>query len=576
MITRVELINFKRFRHQEFDLVGNIVLAGPNNAGKSTLIQAIAAWNLALQEWLLERGDSKATKRTGVQLSRSKFTAIPLREMKLLWNETATAKRKNELLEGEQLGTPRPIEIRLKGQYEGKNWEVGILFQYRFPDLVLIKPTDDTDHDIIPWVMRHFSLLFVPAFSGIGINETRYDKPFQEMLIGQGKPGDIIRNKILEIWENRNDKWSLLVKDIQEIFGYTLLPPVYDGRPYILCEFVPEVIQGGPKANQPLLDIASAGSGFLQVVLLLSFFYSQDSGIVLFDEPDAHLHIILQRQVYDKLRAVANQTRSQLIIATHSEVVIDNTEPDHIISFYREPHKLSADYEAEQVRLALKNLSSMDLLQADRWPYILYTEGKSDYNLMAEWAKVLNHPIRQYFEESNQNLFWHNNIGRNPKSAKEHLFALKAVNPLMRGILLLDGDDRSLPEHEIRAEGLEILRWKRYEAENYLLFPKALERFITEGERQTLFLQAKIDLLYDHIKKTPFFNTLNDPFDDDEVQISIGASKKFLPLLFENLDIPISKREYYSIARVMLRNEVHPEIVQKLDFIFKNINSKLS
>ena len=46
MIRRLTLKNFKRFREQSFELTDSIVLAGPNNAGKSTLLQAIATWKL--------------------------------------------------------------------------------------------------------------------------------------------------------------------------------------------------------------------------------------------------------------------------------------------------------------------------------------------------------------------------------------------------------------------------------------------------------------------------------------------------------------------------------------------------
>jgi predicted ATPase len=570
MITRVELINFKRFKRQAFDLKGNIVLAGPNNSGKSTLIQAIATWNLALREWFAERADSKAQVRTGVQLPSSRFTAIPLREMKLLWNNTDTAKRKHELEPGEKLGTPRPLEIRVTGEYEGRVWTVGMAFQYRFKDLVLVKPTEDTNLEDIPWVNKRFSLLFVPSFSGIGINETRYDKPYQEMLIGQGKPGDLIRNRILEIFESKPDRWTQLVKDVQDIFGYTLLPPQYTGQPYIVCEYVPELIEGRAKSGDVVLDVASAGSGFLQVVLLLSFFYAQDSGLVLFDEPDAHLHIVLQRQVYDKVRGVASQTRSQLVIATHSEVVIDNTAPENVISFYREPHKLSHAEEAMKVRSALRRLTSMDILQADRWPYILYLEGKSDFNLLAEWARILDHPLARHFQEREKNLFWHNNIGRDPRSAKEHLFALRAVNPEMKGVLLLDGDGRLLSDHEIRADGLEIIRWKRYEAENYLLVPSVLQRFVG-GDTSDLFSESKVSELNDFIRNSPFLRIEKVPFEDDEVQQSIGASKNFLPQLFEAIDLTISKPEYYTIARCMNADEIHPEVKEKLDFIYSVI-----
>lgn len=578
MINKVQIHNFKRFESQEFKLDGNVVLAGPNNSGKSTLLQAIAVWNLALREWHQERSGSKATVRTGVQLPRSKFTAIPLREMKLLWNDTVTGKRKHELGTNEKgkkekLGTPRPLEITVSGKNKDKSYKIGVSFTYRFPDLVLIKPTDETDINEIDWFFNNFSLLHVPSFSGIGINETRYDRPYQEMLIGSGKPGDIIRNRMLDVYQNDKEHWNLLVKDIRDIFGYTLLPPQYEGQPYIICDYVPAIIKGRPKSSQPTLDIASAGSGFLQTVLLLSFFYSKDSGVVLFDEPDAHLHIVLQRQVYDKIRAVAQQTRSQLIIATHSEIVIDNTDPQNVLSFYKEPHRLTEKYEAEQVRAALKHLSSMDILQADRWPSILYLEGNSDFNLLSEWSQILNHPLKDYFYDTEENLFWHNNVGRNPKQAKEHLFALKAIKPDMKGVLLLDGDGRNLTEHELRADGLEIIRWKRYEAENYLLMPSALERFIRGGEHEDLFSADRVKKMYNYISKTPFLSILDKPFDDDEATVSIGASKKFLPGLFDHLEISLSKNEYYTIARMMIPEEIHPEIIEKLDFIYNALRN---
>jgi len=55
MINKVILKNFKRFKEEQFLLSESVVLAGPNNAGKSTLLQAIATWKLGL-----------AKRRTGV------------------------------------------------------------------------------------------------------------------------------------------------------------------------------------------------------------------------------------------------------------------------------------------------------------------------------------------------------------------------------------------------------------------------------------------------------------------------------------------------------------------------------
>ena len=184
--------------------------------------------------------------------------------------------------------------------------------------------------------------------------------------------------------------------------------------------------------------------------------------------------MILQRQIYDRLRRVAAKRHCQLIIATHSEVILDGTSPSKVISFLGEPHKLIREEQRDQVREAMKRLTTLDLLLAEQGRQILYCEGESDFKILKAWATVLHHPARRFFDRP----FFHSNEGRNPREAREHLFALRAIYPGEQGLLLLDGDNRGLPEREISGPGLIIHRWKRYEIENYLLVPEALRRYI--------------------------------------------------------------------------------------------------
>ena len=51
MIKQISTKYFKRFETQEFPLEPLTLLAGPNNSGKSTLLQAAMVWNLAMQKW---------------------------------------------------------------------------------------------------------------------------------------------------------------------------------------------------------------------------------------------------------------------------------------------------------------------------------------------------------------------------------------------------------------------------------------------------------------------------------------------------------------------------------------------
>lgn len=66
MIRRVPIKNFKRFRKQAFKLAESVILAGPNNAGKSTLLQAVALWKFVIDQWVAQREGERAVERSDV------------------------------------------------------------------------------------------------------------------------------------------------------------------------------------------------------------------------------------------------------------------------------------------------------------------------------------------------------------------------------------------------------------------------------------------------------------------------------------------------------------------------------
>jgi predicted ATPase len=564
MVTAVDVAYFKRFERQRFDLSDHIVLAGPNNSGKTTLLQAITVWDLALRRWKERRGletRSTARERTGVPLTRKDFTALPLREMNLLWTDTLTALRKEDAAAERKPGQPRVLSIALSGRAREGAWQLTLEFRYQNTELLYVKPSADQIGNI-PQAAEDVRVVHVPPFSGIGAEETRYDRPYQDLLIGQGKPGDILRNLLLEVYQqDGGTSWDALCREVEEIFGYRLLPPEYEGRPFILCEYLRGIPKGSGKDGLPQLDIASAGSGFHQVLLLLSLFHARPASVLLLDEPDAHLHVILQKQVYDRLRRIAAERSCQLIIATHSEVLIDDTDPERILSFFCQPHRLVGRGEREQITQALRRLTAMDVLRAEASPGVLYVEGESDFNLLAAWARVLQHPLHQWF--ANQP-FWHANQGRHPQEARGHFFALRAIRPQARGVLLLDGDNRNLPEHEVRAEGLEVLRWERYEADSYLIHPVALLRFI--GSRTLpLFVSAAEQYLRDELPPAVY----RDPLAITDYLRATPASKTLLPKLFEAAQVDMTKKELYLIAEQMRPDEVTPEVREKLDAVHR-------
>ena len=576
MIKQVQLRYFKRFESEVFDLDDHIVLAGANNAGKTTLIQAVNTWHFALRRWMAEKfhenGGSRSTatgegavkSRSGVPITRKELTAVPLRELDLLWTNTSTGLRKNELEAGQKLGAKKVMTITLIGESGGDKWELAMEFVHANSELLYAKPAAE-QMDAVPKAARDLNVVHVPPFSGIGPEETGLDRPYQELLIGQGKAGDILRNLLWELYQHADKSlWPQMVESVERIFGYRLLPPQYEGRAFILCEYLPGIPPKRGSGGLPRLDVASAGSGFQQVLLLLSFFFARPSTVLLLDEPDAHLHVVLQKQIYDQLRQAAANRACQLIVATHSEVILEATSPNKIVSFYGpKPHVLVNDVERDQVREALKRITALDLLLAEEAKAVIYVEDETDFNLLRAWARVLEHPCQEWFDKRP---FYHPIRGRNPREARGHFFALRAIRPEITGYLLLDGDNRSLPDHDIQADGLEIGRWRRYEAESYLLHPVTLERFVA-ARSEPLLQRAARKVLEEELPPA----VLRSPLAEHDIYEALRTSKTLLPKFFEAAELSLPKRDYYLVAEQMRREEIAPEVEEKLNMIAKRL-----
>jgi len=546
VIQRVTIRRFKRFREVTFDLPGHIVLAGPNNTGKTTMLQAVAAWGLALNRWKqLNDFHKHGTAYTRAPIARQAFSAVPLRAFDLLWNERQ--------YEGS-------IEIEIRSD---EGWTVPVELIADSTEQVYVRPKASVD----PATLRRADLrtVYVPPMTGLSTDEPVYQRPKQDQLLGQGKPGDIIRNLLVEA--HRSGAWDTLQDSIRRLFSYELIPPDATGAD-IIAEY-----QAQPAG--PRLDIASAGSGFQQVLMLLTFLYTRPASVLLLDEPDAHLHVILQDAIYGELRSVAAKQNSQLIIATHSEVIINSVDPTELCMILNQPRRLSNAVERTKLSQALGILTQTDIMQAQGAHGILYVEGYTDINILREWARILDHPAR---EALTTKLFWkptvwETRVGAPGIKSKDHYEALALVRNDLPGLVLLDGDDdQHIPETEIAGKGLQRLRWRRYEVESYLVHPAALERFVEKVVGPgAMSAESRKDMLA-YLEKTFTLAFLADPLKPNPLIDAYLEKRKarteVIPPILDAAGLhgfPYTR--YHEIAAVMTPEEIHPEVIEKLDAI---------
>ncbi len=549
MIRQVTIERFKRFERVEFSLPGHVVLAGPNNTGKTTILQAMAAWGLALDRFR-ERNDFQ---RHGgfyakVPIARQAFYAVPLRQFDLLWP-------------GRDYRGLATITLRTD------DWTLPMEFHADSTEQIYVRPSATVEPATVKAVK--LPMAFVPPMTGLTLDEPLYTRPRIDSVLGQARPGDVLRNLIHEA--SLGAAWEPLVASIRRLFGYELQRPDALGAS-ILSEYL-------PKPGAAPLDIASAGSGFQQVLMLLTFLHARPASVLLLDEPDAHLHLILQDAIYGELRSVAASQKSQLVIATHSGVVIDAVEPTDLYVVFDQPRPLADSQEKARLIKSLGCLSNEDVVRASEAAGVLYFEDYTDLEILRQWARVLDHRALEYLTTR---LFWRRTVvqprpGAAGVPAREHFEALRLVRADLPGLQLVDGDGNpNWPETPITGAGLQLTRWRRYEVESYLLHPQALQRFAADLTGPAVAAQAApaftaaLDRLMGALAEDFRANPLAPPDVLVEYLRNRKARTDILPPLLTALGLPaFPYQRYAEIAAVMRPDEIHPEVVEKLDAIVR-------
>lgn len=550
MIHTVRIHGFKRLEGEvEFRLPGHVVLAGPNNTGKTTVLQAIASWSLALRRWRELNDFNPRQGYAHAPIARQAFTTVPLRSFDLLWANRSYRR-------------DSPVEIELR---HTDGWAVTMELTADSTEQIYVRPRADADPETLR-TLNHRAV-FIPPMTGIGIEEPVFQTPKIEQLLGLGRPGEVMRNLLLEA-SHDGIAWDAIQGSIEKLFDYRLRPPDPSGA-HIMANYT----SADSSAGHPILDIASAGSGFQQVLMLLAFLNTRPGAVFLLDEPDAHLHVILQDVIYNELRTVAARQRSQLIIATHSEVVINAVEPRELYVMLNEPRRVADSSERNRLISSLRVLSNADVMQALDVRGVLYVEDYTDVDILRAWAARLGHRAEKLLATE---VMWKPTVfqtrergaGNRGVLARDHFEALKLVRDDLSGLELVDGDARpEIHDTEITGVGLQRLRWRRYEIESYLVHPDALVRFI-ENTLHHGAVRSHVDAMLAYWRDEFPPAVVRAPLGDHEFLNVTKARTRLLPPMLEAAglgDLPYTR--YHEIAAAMLPEEIHPEVVEKLDRI---------
>jgi predicted ATPase len=567
MIHKLILRNFKKIKEETFLLNNFDLIVGANNSGKSTILQALYIWQYCVNQFNIA---NKTRGGRGIQVILPDFTALPLPEFNLLWTDriSKSGNRENQNIFIE-------IDVYWKNAV-GDEQNLCVQMYYQSPQAVYASPKkgwadfrkfrDDPNFPII---------VYVPPFSALETEEAWKDDGNVRQSVGKAQPGAVLRNLLyrvidrVDVEPKNNADWKKINEKINEWFGVELLLPKYEKgiSTKIISEYKAET-------NKKTFDIISGGSGFHQILTLLAFMYGyKDTTTILFDEPDAHLHVNLQRQILNYIR---QHTRVQFLIATHSEEFIKNVEVSSILSILSgKPERIQA---SSSIITAMSEVDNIDVIRTQDSPYILYVEGEDDERILSAWANTLDKT--EIYQK-----FYPYVLGGGTKTemknkANNHYQALKQIVPELKRAIILDYDTNDTAFHPTEQDQPVLNEWKRKNIDNYLFVPDAWKRAV--GNEVNYEMDS---LLYNQVIDNAFAEEnlslpLNKTWKNVKAQVFSTIDGK--KLLFENRDSLFNrikdlndlqlKINRLAVATAMTREEIHEDVEKFFDNLTKIIS----
>ena len=359
----------------------------------------------------------------------------------------------------------------------------------------------------------------MPPFSGLEPTEKWLDKAPIRQQVGKGQPGSVLRNLLLQVWQppvndaskpadksltrtvTASTDWTELAAVVKRWFSVELIPPKYDSAKdvYIVVEY---------KQNHKTYDLISGGSGFHQTMTLLAFLYGYQPTTILLDEPDAHLHVNLQREILDYFKKKSAERNTQFLIATHAEEFVKGVDAQQIMSLLRQvPTRIQS---TPPILRAMSDVSNEEIARLVGAPYIVYVEGESDERIIRAWAEQCG--ALPVMDKICFKVMGGGTKKEMKRQADDHFGALSQIVPGVQRLMLFDFDDADTFHPD--TDNPALVEWQRKNIENYLLVPPAWKRVALQ------LLQAPDEDLF----SAPVLATIDAFFVDQNLTLPSGRT----------------------------------------------------
>lgn len=456
MLKKIKLERYRCYENHEVDFKEITIIVGKNNAGKSTLIEALRLVSLIRDR--LNTGRYKFAPSWTQFPKKCRGISPSLERIDFTFKNVINQHEDPPAKILATFSTDDTIEIQIQ---EGK----GLFAVARKKDGDVISSQKEAKNYKLP----HVNIL--PQIGPLQKDERALDEDYVKSAVYSSLASRHFRNQLSYLHKHYK-KFKTLTESSWENFRIISLTKAEKKfevtDPYLL-------VQEGLFAT----EIGEMGHG-LQMWLQTIWFLSRANpeGAVVLDEPDVYMHADLQR----KLIRIVKNIFKQVIIATHSLEIMAEVEPDNILVIDRSKEKSFFAIDMPSVQQVIYNdigsIHNLGLARLWSARKFLWVEG-NDIAILKRLHAVLfpmsDDPIDK-LPNSDMGGWggWRFAVGST-------IMLKNAGDETLKVYCIFDSDYHIPPDiskryEEASKKSIFLHIWKKKELENYLIHPEVIYR----------------------------------------------------------------------------------------------------
>lgn len=353
MIEKIIINNFKNIKTLELSLENVNVLVGANNAGKSSILQAIQFAVSVAQTTSLENSRWKRNPdMLPTSLTPDQLIYTPVKDVYKLGN-------------GGRLKIERADGIQIEFLEKETNQHCKVLIRRGKNKNIATEIHNKNLGNRIRNLSNPFAV-YVPGLAGIPSAEQFRSPGILTRAAARGDANNFFRNIIFLLHQNTT-KWEKFTLDFNSIFPDISIKVKFDFEK-------DEFIGVFAIVDKKELPIDAAGTGVLQTLQILSYINLYKPQLLILDEPDSHLHPNNQRLLAEKLHELAIENDFQIILSTHSRHLLYSFEDIAKINWISNGEIIEEDINIINVLIDLGALDKGDFLRDENIKLVVLSE----------------------------------------------------------------------------------------------------------------------------------------------------------------------------------------------------------